>query len=88
MRMLSMLALVTLFSCANAIPIAKISAVENNQPPLAAPKREEILLSDVQEMGVTTPCGEQGRPGPLSMGTPTPRKPGSAGGPGSPQREE
>ena len=81
MRMLSMLALVTLFSCANAIPIAKISAVENNQPP--APKQEETL-SDVQEMGVTTPCGEQGRPGPLSMGTPTPRKPGSAGG--SPQR--
>ena len=51
MRMLSMLALVTLFSCANAIPIAKISAVENNQPP--APKREEMtVLSDVENIAI------------------------------------
>ena len=68
MRMLSMLALVTLFSCANAIPIAKVSAVENNQPPAPKP-----VLSDVQEMG-TTRCGKQGPPTLLSMKAPAPKR--------------
>ena len=68
MRMLSMLALVTLFSCANAIPIVKVFAVENNQPPAPKP-----VLSDVQEMG-TTRCGKQGLPGPLSTKPPAPKR--------------
>jgi hypothetical protein len=68
MRMLSMLALVTLFSCANAIPIVKVFAVENNQPPAPKP-----VLSDVQEMG-TTRCGKQGSPTLLLTKAPVPKR--------------
>ena len=68
MRMLNMLALVTLFSCANAILIVKVFAVENNQPPAPKP-----VLSDVQEMG-TTRCGKQGPPTLLSTKAPAPKR--------------